>query len=161
MMSFLNLIRYRLISDPLFWPITLFLGLISCPFLGIGLYEVAETQQLVNKFEATTGVIVDNSYYVSNEDGNRSGAYYPVVEFQPEDSRPVRFTDGIGSLPPDYEVGEQVQVLYDSQDSSEAQISSWKRLWFAPTLITGLGFLPWLFLLIWLMVRGRGLSTPQ
>lgn len=157
----LNPNRHTILADPLFWPITLFLCLISCPFLGIGLYEVAETQQMVSSFQATTGVIVDNSYYVSNEDGNSSGAYYPVVEFQPEDSRPVRFTDGIGSLPPDYEVGAQVKVLYDLQDSRQAQISSWKRLWFAPTLIIGIGFLPWLFLLIWLMVRGRRLPTPQ
>jgi hypothetical protein len=157
----LNPNRHTILADPLFWPIALFLLLMSCPFLGIGLYEVAKTQQMVNSFQATTGVIVDNSYYVSNEDGNSSGAYYPVVEFQPEDSRPVRFTDGIGSLPPDYVVGEQVKVLYDPENSSQARVHSWKRLWFAPALITGMGLLPWLFLVIWLMIRGRNLPTPQ
>ncbi len=28
---------------------------------------------------------------------------YQMVEFKPVDGRPVRFTDEVGSLPPDYE----------------------------------------------------------
>ncbi|HET7089811.1 MAG TPA: DUF3592 domain-containing protein [Anaerolineae bacterium] len=54
----------------------------------------------------------------------------------------MRFTDGIGNLPPEYEVGAQVDVLYNPKDVDEARISSWVRLWLAPTLLTFVGTLP-------------------
>ena len=115
--------------------------LVGCPFLGIGLSEVYKTAQLISAFVSTRGTVVDNAY--STDSGpDAGGAYYPVVEFKPEDGKPMRFTDGIGSLPPDYEPGAQVEVLYNPKNADEARINSWKRLWLAPTLITLVGALP-------------------
>ncbi|MCL4868451.1 MAG: DUF3592 domain-containing protein [Anaerolineae bacterium] len=126
-------------SRPFFWPVLLFILLISAPFLGVGLYEMGQSRRIVREYAAATGTVVGNSYSVDDEGG---GAYYPVVEFKPNDGRPVQFTSGIGSSPPDYQEGEQVAVLYDPENPRQAYINSWKRLWFAPTLFIAIGLLP-------------------
>jgi hypothetical protein len=115
--------------------------LVGCPFVGVGLSEAYKTAQIINAFVAARGTVVENSYWAGSGP-DEGGAYYPVVEFKPEDGKLVRFTDGIGSLPPEYEVGAQVDVLYNPKDVHEARISSWVRLWLAPTLLTFVGTLP-------------------
>jgi hypothetical protein len=142
----------------------LFLMLIACPFLLIGLSEVYKTAQMTRNFVATRGTVVDNVWRPFAHGG---AAYVPVVDFQTRDGQAVRFTDGIGTFPPEYEVGAQVNVLYDPSDVQNARVTSWKRIWFAPTLITSIGMLPILIAigLAWLMRRRtapqRHLITPN
>jgi hypothetical protein len=131
-------------NSPLFLPaiISLVLVLTSCPFLGIGLYETITTRRQVETYVRVSGTVVDNSYSPSDSSDSTSGAYYPVVEFKPKDGRPVRFTDQIGSLPPDYEIGDTVEVIYNPQDRNEARVVSWTRLWLVPTIFITVGSLP-------------------
>jgi hypothetical protein len=98
--------------------------------------------------------VADNTYIVTNEGGTESGAYYPVVEFEAAGNR-VRFQDGVGSLPPDYAVGEAVEVLYELADPREARIRSWKRLWLAPTIFIVVGALPAGVFGLWWAAAGR------
>ena len=112
------------------------------PFLLIGLSEANQTRQTIDTFVSARGTVVDNIYQLQNEGDSSSGAYYPVIEFKPNDGPATRFTDGVGALPPDYEVGAQVEVLYNPADVHDAQLNSWMRLWFAPTLLAGIGVVP-------------------
>jgi len=113
--------------------------LVGCPFLCVGLSEVYKTAQMVNASALARGTVIGNTFRPFAEGG---AAYVPVVEFQTRDEQMVRFTDGIGTYPAEYEVGTQVNVLYDPQDAQSARANSWKRLWFGPTLITSIGALP-------------------
>jgi hypothetical protein len=139
-----------------FNPISALVGgvlfLAGCPFFGIGAYEAVEAQQETQTFIAVTGTVVDNSYQTTYNNGNEEGAYYPVVEFTVSTGEKVRFTDGVGSLPPDYEAGEQVPVLYNPEDMHEARLNTWKRVWFVPTLLICIGGLPILVFVGWLLV---------
>ena len=117
-------------------------ALCSFPFLGVGLYEAYKAQHKLNSFVHTQGIVVDNFYSTTNDNGTVSGAYQPVVEFKLADGKSVRFTDGVGSLPPDYEVGSQVDVVYNPQNPKEANINSLKRVWLAPTIFIVVGLLP-------------------
>jgi hypothetical protein len=121
------------------WFVVLFPLLVGCPFLCIGLSEIHKTAQMVNASATAHGTVIGNTYRPFAEGG---AAYVPVVEFQTRDEQVVRFTDGIGTYPAEYDVGTQVNVLYDPQDAQNARVYSWKRLWFAPTLITSVGALP-------------------
>jgi hypothetical protein len=73
----------------------------------------------------------------------------------------VRFTDGVGTVPPDYEIGAEVKVLYDPDDARNAQVVSWKRLWLGPTLLICAGLVPILvgMPVIWLSLRRRRFSS--
>lgn len=116
--------------------------LIGLPFLSIGLYESYKNVVMTQTYVHTVGTVVDNSYSSVLIDGVASGAYHPVVEFIGKDNRKERFTEGIGSLPPDFEVGEKVEILYNPQDIKDVRINTWKRLWLVPTIFCLVGLLP-------------------
>ena len=139
------------------WFAVLFPVLLGCPFLSIGLSEKYETARMVGESVATRGTVMDNVWRAFAEGG---AAYVPVIEFRARDGQAVRFTDGIGTVPPEYEVGAEVEVLYDPEDVRDTRIQSWKRLWFGPTLITSIGVLPLLVGagLAWLTLRRAAAS---
>jgi len=146
--------------SPLYIWIGVALLVVGCPFFGIGAYEAVEAQQEAKSFIPVTGTVIDNSYQTTYNDGIEEGAYYPVVDFATSTGERVRFTDGSGSLPPDYEVGAAVPVLYNPADPHDARLNTWKRIWFVPTLLMGIGGLPflvfagWVFVSSWKSLRG-------
>lgn len=119
--------------------ITLVIGL---PFLSIGLFESYKNILTFKTFTQTTGTVVENSYSTVLIDGIPSGAYHPVVEFLNENDQKTRFTEGIGSLPPDFEIGEKVNIFINPQDTSDVRINTWKRLWLVPVIFCLVGLLP-------------------
>src|SRR5215213_4449889 len=118
------------------------------PFLGIGLTEAYHNIEMSRLFTQTKGTIVQNTYSATNDSGNVSGAYFPVIEFTDANDKKVRFTEGIGSLPPDFEIGERVDLFYNPQNTKEARIITWKRLWLVPTILSFVGLLPVIISLI-------------
>jgi Protein of unknown function (DUF3592) len=74
---------------------------------------------------------------------NNSNALYPVVTFRDEGGQEQRFRSSSGSNPPRYQVGQQLEVLYNPARPQEAYINSdWD--------INGgaiiLGWMGWLFI---------------
>jgi hypothetical protein len=86
--------------------------------------------------EHATGTVIDLS-----EDSTSDGTvYYPVVRFTTAEGRTVEFRSSTGSSsPPD--VGDRVEVLYDSDDPQDAKLSSFFDLWLWTIALGGLGFM--------------------
>ena len=129
---------------------------VGAPFLLIGLSQVYGVVQLERSSISARGTVVDNMTVAF-----ASGASYaPVVDFRTLEGETVRFADGVGSIPPDYQVGAEVNVRYDPDDVQNARVSSWKRLWLAPTLITRVGLVPMLVgvLVVWVVGLRVGFS---
>jgi len=144
-----------LIRDTL--PFMLIPIVVGAPFLLIGLSEAYKTVQLERSSISARGTVVDNMTVAF-----ASGASYaPVVDFRTMEAGMVRFTDGVGTIPPDYEVGAEVKVLYDPADVHSARVVSWKRLWLAPTILTCVGLLPILVGVLVIWVAGRKLSSSR
>lgn len=123
-------------------------ALFSFPFIGVGLYEIYKVRQWQSRFVRTSGIVIGNSYSRNVYD---EGAYYPIVEFETGGGK-TRFTDGVGSLPPDYPVGTRLIVFYNPENPQEARVYSWKRVWFAPALFIFIGLLPMLIPLGFILV---------
>ncbi len=51
-------------------------------------------------------------------------AYTPLVDFETRHGDVVRSQDGIGSIPPDYQVGAEVTVLCVPDDVQDARVIS-------------------------------------
>lgn len=68
-----------------------------------------------------------------------SGSYYPVVEFQIPEGKTVSFRSDVGSNPVSYDVGEQVEVLYNPRYPNEAKMTGFWNLWGLATIFAGLG----------------------
>jgi hypothetical protein len=138
------------------WPFLLIPLMAGAPFLLIGLSQVHRVVQQERSWVSARGTVVDN-VVVAYATG---ASYAPVVDFRTMDGQTVRFVDGVGSIPPDYEVGTEVKILYDPADVHNARIVSWTRLWLGPTLLIGSGLAPVLIagLVLWLIGRGVGSS---
>ncbi len=120
-------------------PIALLLALAACPLLALAAAQAWESWQIVRGSRSAVGTVVANQYAPDSDGG---GSYLPVVTFEPPDSQPITFTDGVGSLPPDYPVGSRVTVLSTPSSPRAARIGDWKRLWLVPTLLAIVGALP-------------------
>ncbi|MFN8529496.1 MAG: DUF3592 domain-containing protein [Anaerolineae bacterium] len=127
-----------------FWGlIALILVLIGAPFFLIGLSETLSVHQQLSSWTVTRGIVVENSYQSTEIDGQTSAAYLPVVEYTlTPGASPVRFTDSTGTLPPEYAIGAQVEVMANPNDAYDARIISWTRLWLVPTILMAVGLLP-------------------
>ncbi len=141
----------------LFEPLpTIIILAVSLPFLIFGLNEVHKARVMVQEFVLASGTVIDNEYrsHTDPEDSARSyWAYYPVVSFTTAQGYLHIFTDGEGSYPPAYEVGETVEVLYNPDDPLDATINSWMSIWMGPLLFTTIGLLPVLGLVVWAVWR--------
>lgn len=103
----------RLLSFP-----NLLVFLFTLPFLGIGVSEAVKVRQMLASFESATGIVIDNDYQTSpdpDDPAREAGAYFPVVKFSSSQGGNTTFTDGVGSIPPDYEIGDSVEILYTPQ----------------------------------------------
>jgi hypothetical protein len=139
------------------WPFLLIPLIAGAPFLLIGLSEVYRVVQLERNWISAPSTVVDN-VVVARATG---ASYAPVVDFRTMEGETVRFADGVGSIPPDYEVGAEVKVLYDPDDVHSARVASWKRLWLAPMILTCVGLLPMLVGVPVIWVAGPKLGSSR
>jgi hypothetical protein len=142
--------------DPLFRWVFAGLTLMGSPFAAIGVYEVIQASQDLGHSARARGTVSANRLLVDRRDGNEEHSYQPVIEFRDSAGLSRRFTDPVGSLPPDYAVGDTVELAYEPKDPGHARIVSWKRVWLVPSLLIGVGLLPGLVFLIfwWRLVGG-------
>ncbi len=113
--------------------------MVGLPFFGYGVYKVYDTNKKLQGAVETEGIVVDNDLQLFS-DGTSS--YVPVVKFTTETGESIRFTDGVGSIPPDFDEGETVKVVYQPENPREAYINTWFRLWFGSVIWLIIGAIP-------------------
>jgi hypothetical protein len=117
--------------------------------LSIAFLASASAILKMNREENAPGRVVEIIHrreYVNEQDRVVQDYYFPVVEYVSADGRrhTVHMTEG--SSAPQYEVGDEVTVLYNPERPLEARIrsfGSYALMWIWPgiTSILGLGFL--------------------
>lgn len=124
--------------------------------LGAGLWAQS-IQSFIAEAGHTRGVVVELKRTRSTNSGT---VYNPVVQFYSAEGELVEFTSSLGSNPPAYEEGEEVEVLYNAEAPQDAMINSFGQLWFGITLLSVAGsvFLLVGLLFFWLDHRG---TTPR
>lgn len=68
-----------------------------------------------------------------------SVTYRPVVEFVTGNGEEVEFTSTMGTNPPRFSVGEQVEVLYLPAEPGDAKINDFADLWWMTIGMAGMG----------------------
>ena len=97
-----------------------------------GVYAGYISWRLQNEGLTTTGTVVRLEESNSSEGG--CCVYSPVIEFN-ANGQTHSFEGDTASDPPDYEVGEVVNVIYDPSDPGTAQINKWTERWLFPIII--------------------------
>ncbi len=120
----------------------LFIGLlfllIGFGVLISGIIAVFKVRREFSNSAETTGKVVDFGTIA----GQRGKLYCPQVEFQIPNGQIFRFQSNLGTQPPSYNVGQQIEVIYQITNPIKAEINSKMTLWFAPgcMLLMGLVF---------------------
>lgn len=112
--------------------LTIFFNLLFAGFCLWGVYAGSISWKLENEGVTATGIVVR----LDESDDSEGGCcvYSPVIEFD-AGGQTYSFDGGNASYPPAYEVGEQVEVIFDPTAPDTAQINKWSERWLFPIII--------------------------
>lgn len=111
---------------------TAFFNLLFAGFCLWGVYAAYTGWQLQTQGQTTTGTVIQMEESSSSEGG--CCVYSPVVQFE-ANGQTYTFEGSTASDPPQYKVGEVVNVRYDPADPNTAQIDSIFERWAFPVCI--------------------------
>jgi hypothetical protein len=118
------------------WMFFLFFG-IGGVLLVVALLLWNSTRDFLARAQSTRGAVVELREK-RDDDGT---TYTPVVRFSTADGREITYAESFSTNPPAYDVGEEVEVLYLAEDSSNARIKGWTSLWLGVAICSGLGLI--------------------
>lgn len=106
------------------------LGLI---FFLVGRSIYKKIKYLTDHGVTTMGTVIDlkKEYFHSTRSGN-SVSYNPVVEFKTGTNKLIRFESEVGANPPDFEIHQQVEIIYLPENPQNASIKDGKSLYLMP-----------------------------
>ena len=110
--------------------ILLLTNLMFLGFFGWGVYAAYTAYRLETNGAVTEGIVIQMD--ASTTDG--STTYSPIIEFQ-ANGQTYSFDGNVSSNPPQYQVGDKVNVRYDKNDPSIAQIDKWSERWLMPVIL--------------------------
>jgi len=98
----------------------------------------------------TRGTVVDIVWESIAEDGETSTYGFPVIEFKDPQGSSIIYARGrAGSNPPDFQVGDMVDILYDPTKPQYVQIDTFWDFWEGTIIAFVLGIA---FILVSLLV---------
>jgi hypothetical protein len=112
--------------------VTIVANLFFMGFCLWGGYAAYTSWQLQTNGETVTGVVVELEEHSDAEGG--CCTYVPIVEYSVKGQQ-YSIEGDTASNPPQYEVGEDVSILYDPSDPNKAQINKWTERWLFPIII--------------------------
>jgi len=111
-------------------------GNIGLPMLLFGLLGFIYTFLFVLTSKKAKGVVTG---FTSSRSSKGGTMYHPVYTFKTEDGQDVTREDKLGSTPPAFEVGQEVQVLYNSRNPQNSKIKNFSGLYYTPSILFFMG----------------------
>jgi hypothetical protein len=111
---------------------TIFANLFFSAFCLWGAYAASVSWRLETSGESTTGRVTRLEESETPE--GYCCVYSPVVEFE-VNGQTYSFEDDTASSSPDYDIGNEVRILYDPEDPNTAQINQFSKRWLFPIII--------------------------
>jgi len=106
-------------------------------FIGLAVFFLIRTRNFINNSEKTQGQVILNLYQADSEGGG--GGYTPVFEFRTAQGKKVEGSGDLAVNPPQYKVGQTVEVLYDPKKPEEARINKGLNLYYIPGFLAFFG----------------------
>jgi hypothetical protein len=97
-------------------------AIVGALFVVLGLRSAAGLRRFRRTAARASGVVLDLALDWAGSRGSRSRLYFPVVRYWLPDGRLVDFRSPQGSSPPAVRRGQQVTVLYDPADPTNARL---------------------------------------
>jgi hypothetical protein len=120
-------------------------GGIGVLLLGIAGVLYLREQSFLARAETATGMVVDLDLSSSSDN---SSAYCPVIEFETHAGESVRYYGNVCTNPPSYDIGAQVDVLYDPQNIRKVQMTGFWSQYTGVFVLSVIG-IPFLLFALW------------
>lgn len=101
----------------------------------LALFFFIRTRIFINNSQLTQGTITQMVYSRDSE----SSGYTPVFRFRTLEGQDVEVSGNLRSNPPQFQVGQTIDVLYDPENPQKARIKKWMNLYFVSALLGFLG----------------------
>lgn len=113
------------------------LGFTAFIMVTLALFFLFRTRSFISRSRQTRGTITQMVY----ESGTEGGGYLPIFRFRTLDGQEIEAKSNLATNPPQFKVGQIIDVLYDPDKPDQARIKKWHNLYFVPTLLGFLGLL--------------------
>jgi len=112
-------------------------AVIGVVLLVAGFVWIHQTRNFLERCLETKGVVIEVRW---KSDSEGTLYAYPVFQFiDARTGKEITVVSTFGSTTMIYGVGQEVNILYDSQNPHNAKIESFWNIWFGPTIVIGLG----------------------
>ncbi len=106
----------------------------------VGAFFLIRSRMFLSRAQTVKGTVIQMVYRgSSSSDGG--GGYSPVYQFTTSDGQNIVKQDSLSTNPPRFQVGQELDVLYESDKPQKARINKWMNLYFLPTLFWGMGLI--------------------
>ena len=106
----------------------------------IGLFLFIRTRIFIDNAQEVKGTVIQMVYSRSSS-SNSSGGYAPIYQFRTLDGQNIVKQDSLSSNPPRFQVGQELDILYEPGNPQKARINKWMNLYFVPVLLGGMGLI--------------------
>jgi len=103
----------------------------------IGVFLFIRTRISIGKSQKAKGKVIQ-LVYIPGENG---GGYAPMYQFRTVDGKSIEVLDELSTNPPQFQVGQEIDVLYDSRNPEKARINKWLYLYIVPLGVGGMGLI--------------------
>ena len=103
----------------------------------IGVFLFIRTRISIGKAQKTKGKVIQLVYFP----GENGGGYAPMYQFRTLDGQSIEILDELTANPPRFQVGQEIDVLYESGNPEKAHINKWLYLYFEPIVLGGMGLI--------------------
>ena len=107
----------------------------------IGVFLFMRTRIFIGKAQEVKGTVIQMVYSRTSSSSGSGGGYAPVYQFRTLDGQTIMIHDSLSSNPPRFQVGQEIDVLYESGNPQKARINKWMNLYFVPVLLGGMGLI--------------------
>lgn len=129
--------------------------------LGLALCSWIYMLHFVHVAAHTSGIVIEMQQQTDKDNGSVS--YAPTFRFQDAGGVEHTVSSGFFQSPPDFHVGDIVEVLYLKDAPKQARINSYWQVWGLPSLAGIMGILTLsigLILTVWPKIAGRFAKRP-
>lgn len=104
-----------------------------------GVISYNTTRTFVDRALSAPGRVVDTRRYETRGTSDSRDTIVSVVAFSTPEGREIRFEGPDMNTMASPELGEEVTVLYDPENPTQARVDSFVGLWFVSTLLLVIG----------------------
>jgi hypothetical protein len=113
----------------------LIFGGVGFLLMALALIFLVRTRIFISNSQQAQATITQMVYSSDSE----GGGYTPVFRFRTLQGQEVEVSGSLRTNPPQFKVGQTIDVLYDPDKPQKARIKKWFNLYFVPALLGFLG----------------------